>query len=50
MLEGDEYEVFFFQQGPTGNPEFAVRFNVKDFKPEEINVSTKAGRLTISGW
>ncbi|XP_067929635.1 small heat shock protein p36-like isoform X3 [Watersipora subatra] len=34
--------------GPTGNPEFAVRFNVKDFKPEEINVSTKGGRLTIS--
>ena len=49
MTEESEYGVFFVQQGPSGNPEFAVRFNVKDFKPEEINVSTKAGRLTIAG-
>jgi len=36
-------------QGPSGNPEFAVRFYVKDFKPEVIHVFTKSGKLTISG-
>merc|ERR1719318_1061667 len=36
------------QPGPTGNPEFAIRFDVKDFKPEEINVSTLGGKLTVS--
>lgn len=41
--------VSVYQKGPTGNPEFAVRFDVKDFKPEEINVSTCGGKLTISG-
>ena len=39
----------FFKQGPSGNPEFSVRFNVKDFKPDEVKVSTKDGRLTVSG-
>ena len=41
--------VFVLQKGPTGNPEFAIRFDVKDFKPEEIYVSTLGGKLTISG-
>lgn len=40
---------FVIQQSPSGKPEFAVQFDVKDFKPEEVNVSTKDGKLVIAG-
>lgn len=32
-----------------GKPEFSVQFEMKNFKPEDINLSTKYGKLTITG-
>lgn len=40
---------FIIRQSPAGKPEFAVQFDVKNFKPEEVNVSTKGGKLVITG-
>jgi hypothetical protein len=40
---------FIVRQSPAGKPEFAVQFDVKNFKPEEVKVSTKDGKLEITG-
>lgn len=40
---------FILRQSPSGKPEFAVQFDCKDFKPEEVKVSTKDGKLLITG-
>lgn len=48
-VSSDVNKGFIIQQNPSGKPEFAVQFDVKDFKPEEVNVSTKDGKLVIAG-
>lgn len=40
---------FIVRQSPAGKPEFAVQFDVKNFSPEEVKVSTKDGKLEITG-
>ena len=37
-------------QNPLGKPEFSVQFDMREFKPEDISLTTKHGKLIISGW
>ena len=38
-----------FFQNPLGNPEFSIQFDMRDFRAEDISLSTKNGKLIING-